>query len=131
MKSSLTANAAFAAVGLLLAQITPAQAGSISTPILLLGAANQIMCIANNVTPQAINNVTVTIVGTNGTSTKTCNIGPNDPDGCRTFRTNDQGYCVITVPGLTPAQTAARLRGSLLTRTTTSPFTVHAVVQAQ
>ncbi|HVV63294.1 MAG TPA: hypothetical protein VHD14_16220 [Pseudolabrys sp.] len=107
-----------------------AQAGSIATPVLFKGAGNQIICIANNITNQTLN-VTVKIIGVLGNDTQTCSLDPNDGGGCQAFRNNDAGYCVISMTGLTNAQVAVRLRGVLISRRTTSPFTTDAVVQAQ
>jgi len=107
-----------------------ANAGSISTPVLFKGAGNQIICIANNITNATLS-VTVKIVGVLGNDTQTCSLGPNDAGGCEAFRNNDAGYCIISMTGLSNAQVAQRLRGVLISRRTTSPFTTDAVVQAQ
>lgn len=131
MKLSLTTKIVMTVAGLTLVQLQAAKAGSISTPILLQGAGNQIICIANNITAAAVNNVTVRIVGVNGNATENCDIAANDGSGCQAFRNNDAGYCVISIPGLTGPQVAARLRGSLIARKTTSPFTIDAVVEAR
>jgi hypothetical protein len=131
MKCSALAKAAFAATALVVAPLGAAQAGQIVTPVLFTGSGNQIICVANNITAATVNNVTVRIFGVLGNATETCNIAAHDGGGCQAFRNNDAGYCVISIPGMSNAQVAARLRGSMMARKTTSPFTIDAVVQAQ
>jgi hypothetical protein len=125
-------SSASAAVAVALSFISfGAQAGQIVTPILFQGSGNQVVCVANNVTAQTVNNVTVRIYGVIGNATETCNIPAHNADGCQVFRNNDAGYCVISIPGMSNAQVAARLRGVLFVRKTTSPFTIDAAVEAR
>lgn len=130
MKSRVL-KAALAATALSVLSIGAAHAGQIVTPAIFTGSGNQIICVATNITNQTIMNVSVRIYGVLGTEMVTCDIEPHDGGGCQAFRNNDAGYCAIVVAGLTNAQVAARLRGSLMARRTTSPFTIDAVVQAQ
>jgi hypothetical protein len=112
-----------------LLSLGPADAGTISTPIIFLGGGNQLVCIANNVSTQAIT-VTVRIVGFSGTSQETCNLPAGDNDGCQAFRNGDGGHCRITSV-VDTATLRARARGVLFSRRTTSPFTINALVQAE
>ena len=107
-----------------------AHAGTISTPIIFLGGGNQLVCIANNVSAQAIT-VTVTIIGITGNSTQTCALPAFDRNGCQSFRNNDSGHCRIAVTGAEQEEVAARVRGVLFARTTVSPFTIGPLVQAE
>jgi hypothetical protein len=132
MQMTFTGNtrAAFAAAAISLFAIGTANAGSIYTPALFKGGADQLVCIATNTTAATIH-VTVKIIGVIGNATETCDLDPNDGGGCQAFRNNDAGYCRITVSSLTNAQVAASVRGVLFTRKTMAPFNIEAVVQAQ
>ena len=107
-----------------------AQAGNITTPILFLGASNQLVCVANNVSTSTVT-VNVTIVGATTSVTQTCTLHSGDRAGCQAFKNNDAGHCIIAVPSLSSSQVATDLRGVLFTRKTTSPFTLEAVVEAR
>ena len=119
-----------AAAAALLLYAGTANAGSISTPILFLGGTNQLICIANNVGSGNVT-VRVRIIGTITTTTETCTIPPNDPGGCQHFLNDQSGYCVIFNNNITDAQLKARVRGVMFTRSTSAPFAIQAVVQAQ
>jgi hypothetical protein len=109
-----------------------ANAGSIFTPIVFLGAGNQIVCVANNVSSQTIR-VTVRIVGlvNGGVSAQTCTLEPNDFGGCQIFRDADGGHYQITVANVEQDQARAMVRGVLFSRRTTAPFATDSTVQAQ
>jgi hypothetical protein len=107
-----------------------ATAGSISTPILFLGGTNQLVCIANNVGTTAVR-VKVKIIGLNNTVSQSCKLGKNDAGGCQNFLNNESGYCVISNDALTDADLRAQVRGVMFTRSTSPPFAIEAVVQAQ
>jgi hypothetical protein len=121
-----------AGTAFLLLQLGVAQAGSIFTPIIFLGAGNQIVCVANNVSAETIR-VTVRIVGlTNGgVSTETCTLAAGDFAGCQIFRNDDGGHCQIIVANTEQDHARAVVRGVLFSRRITAPFTTDAIVQAQ
>lgn len=107
-----------------------ANAGTLSTPILFTGGVNQLICIANNVSNQPIT-VTVRMIGLTGTSIETCTLPAGDNQGCQEFRNNDAAHCTITA-GVEQSELRARVRGVMFSRRTTSaPFTIEAVVQAE
>ena len=119
----------FASLVGLLQSIGIANAGTLSTPIIFLGGGNQLICIANNVSLQAIT-VTVRIVGFSGTSQQVCTLAAGDTNGCQAFRNNDAGHCRI-ISNLEQTELQARARGVLFSRSTTAPFLIRALVQAQ
>jgi len=122
--------AALAAAGFVFAS-SAANAGSIYTPMIFMGNTDQLVCVVVNVSNAPIT-VNVRITGVLGNVADTCTLQPLDADGsCQVFRNNDAGFCRITVSGLTAAQVAARVRGTLFARKTTAPFSVESVVQAQ
>jgi hypothetical protein len=106
-----------------------ASAGQIATPMLFLGGGNQLVCIANNVSAQAIT-VTVRIIGVSGDTTDTCALAAGDRDGCQVTRT-DAGWCRITAGNIETEVLRSRVRGVLFNRRTTSPFTIETAVQAE
>jgi hypothetical protein len=106
-----------------------ASAGSIATPFLFLGSANNLGCVVTNVSGAFIN-VRVKIVGVAKTTAQNCNIAPNDRGTCQIFLPQG-GYCVISNNNLTDEQLRQRVRGALISSSTSAPFAVEAVVQAQ
>jgi hypothetical protein len=110
--------------------LTPASAGSISTPILFLGSSTQTVCIANNVTGASVT-VGVRIIGiVSGGASDTCTLPANDRGGCEVFF-NGAGQCRITMPNLTNDQVRQRVRGVMFLRRTTAPFAIETAVQAE
>jgi hypothetical protein len=106
-------------------------AGVISTPIIFLGNANQIVCIANNVSNSSVK-VRVRIFGNiGGTATETCTLPSGDTEGCQVFLNNEGGHCRISVKGLTDEEVRNSIRGVLFSRKTVSPFSSDFLVQAQ
>jgi len=130
MKYSALTRSLLAGAGVSLLAAGAANAGAIYTPMLFLGDGDQIVCIANNVSPSQIT-VVVSIRGTSGNTTEQCVLAANDADGCQAFRNGDGGYCRITVKAMTNAEVFANVRGSLFTRKTTPPFAAGAIVQAR
>jgi hypothetical protein len=109
-----------------------AQAGSIQTPTIFSFGGDQVVCIANNASNQTIT-VRVKIFGTggSGTATETCQLAPNDADGCQAFKNNAGGFCRISVTGMPDAQVRQNVRGVLFSRDTNAPFLLRGLVQAQ
>jgi hypothetical protein len=123
---------AVAATGFALALLGQgaANAGSIYTPIIFLGGADQLVCIASN-TEGAPLDITVRIIGSQTTSTTSCTVPAGDRGGCQGFKNNESGRCKISVANLTNAQVRARVRGVMFARKITAPFTIGALVQAE
>jgi hypothetical protein len=132
MKTTLVA--LFGAALLLAGGARASSAGEISTPIMFLGDAFQLVCVANNVSDADLT-VTVTIVGDTSDSTSTCTLSPTDEvsvrTGCQTSLNGQLGHCRISVPGLTDGVVRTRLRGLLFNRITSPPFTVFTTVDAR
>lgn len=126
--SALRAGAVVAAAAIL--QLAPANAGTISTPILFLGSSNQTVCIASNVTTASVT-VRVAIIGiVSGGAAATCTLPSNDRAGCEAFF-NGAGQCRISIANITNDQVRERVRGVMFLRRTTAPFAIEAVVQAE
>jgi hypothetical protein len=107
-----------------------ANAGQIATPVLFLGGANQVVCIANNVSNQT-QQVTVSILGLiGGFATDTCTLDPGDAGGCQVSLNNDGGYCTIEASG-GDKKVQQNFRGVLFNRLTSSPFTIFTSVEAR
>jgi hypothetical protein len=120
------AGAAFATLSL-----GVASAGTISTPILFLSNnTNQVVCVASNVSASSVT-VNVFIRGiVSGGATSTCTLPASDRGGCQ-VPFFGAGQCRIAVTGLTNAQVREVVRGVMFTRSTSAPFALEAVVQAQ
>jgi hypothetical protein len=127
--SILRATIAGLAVAVL--QLATANAGTISTPILLLSNdTDQVLCIATNVSGAPIT-VKVTILGViSGAPTQTCTLPVNERAGCSVVFFG-AGQCRILITGLTHDQVLERVRGVMFTRAISAPFAIEAVVQAQ
>ena len=103
-----------------------ATAGTLTTPALFLGgASSQNVCVAINIgtTPVV---VTITMTGLSGaTDSDTCTMQPNDVgDSCQAFL-NDMAFCRVTSTKITS------VRAVMMNRSTASPFTINATVEAR
>jgi hypothetical protein len=125
---SRTAVIAVLGITFALALGSSAWAASLTTPALFAGGpSGQNVCVAINVgtTPVV---VTVEVVGLFATDSDTCTLQPNDVDSnCQAFRTNDMAYCRVTAP----ATKLKFIRAVMMNRSTVSPFTIHATVDAR
>jgi hypothetical protein len=131
MKLAAFTRLSLASAGFTIALLKVAKAGVIVTPILFLGGGNQVVCIANNASNQTLT-VRVTILSSVNSSftTEVCTLTPTDRAGCQEFL-NGAGHCRISVTTLTNAQVDATVRGVFFARTTSPPFTIGPVVQAE
>jgi hypothetical protein len=113
-----------------LASFGPASAGALFTPIIFIGGNDQLLCIANNVSPNTIT-VRVTIIGFFASSpVEVCTLAPGDKFGCQQFLNDQSGHCRI-VSSISTPDLRAGVRGVMFSRITTAPFTVDAIVQAE
>ena len=119
----------FLAFALALGLAAPLQAGTLTSPVLFQGGAQNV-CVAINVGTKPIE-VTVEIVNFNGTdTTETCTLQPNDVvNSCQTFA-NDQGFCRVTAAG-GDGKLRKNVRAVMMNRSTNSPFEIFTAVEAR
>jgi hypothetical protein len=130
MRISTTFRTIIASAAFALLFMSSSYAGQTFTPILFLGGGNQLICIANNVSGAPLT-VRVKIVGINSDGQQVCALPASDRDGCQAFLNGQSGHCRIFVNNLTNAQVRERVRGVMFARTTSPPFTIGPVVQAE
>ena len=119
--------ATFATAFALVLGVSVSSAGTLTTPALFAGSAQNVCVVINVGTTPA--DVTIQMIGLTSTDTETCAgetaVQPNDINSSCQAAVNDFAFCRVT------STKSKSLRVVMFNRQTTAPFTINAAVDGR